>query len=283
MVNKLRRQRSPRLSRSILCPSPRRWRRGRGLKNNRAPRKATRESMHTISRGNERFIIIVFSCSLLSGTRQILASQISATALHRFTSQNSFCFRRVYKLTMSLDTVDSDTQPKKVPRQGRQGQSADSTSRWCPSHLAMTSTHRADAPLMPLPRCDDTPDARPTLRTFPRHCDVLPTPRSGRDGAAPAPCWRPSHAAMTPLPRPTHAAVTPLTPIPRSDDALPTPFPRCCDAPPTPRSGRDDVAPAPCWHPSHAAMTPLPRRADAPPHAARTPLTPLPCRDDARG
>ena len=40
MVNKLRRRWSPQLSRSILWSSPPIWRRGRGLKNHRAPRKA---------------------------------------------------------------------------------------------------------------------------------------------------------------------------------------------------------------------------------------------------
>ena len=47
MVNKLRRRWSLRRSRSILWPSSSIWRRGRGLKNNRAPRKAKRESMHS--------------------------------------------------------------------------------------------------------------------------------------------------------------------------------------------------------------------------------------------
>ena len=38
---------------------------GRGLKNNRAPHKAKRESMLTISHGNGRFTIVIFNCSFL--------------------------------------------------------------------------------------------------------------------------------------------------------------------------------------------------------------------------
>ena len=46
----------------------------------------------------------------MSGTCHILASRMSATALHRLTSRKiSFCFTRVYKLTMFLVSVDSET------------------------------------------------------------------------------------------------------------------------------------------------------------------------------
>ena len=38
---------------------------GRGLKKNIMPCKAKRESMHTISRGNGRFTIVILSCSFL--------------------------------------------------------------------------------------------------------------------------------------------------------------------------------------------------------------------------
>ena len=86
--------------------------------------------------------------------------------------------------------------------------------------------------------------------------DKAPIPRRG--DAPPTPRWRPPCSADAPL-----------TPLPGPDgipDARPlaTPLPRRSNAPPTQRSGRDEVAPAPSWRPSHAAMTQLPRSNDAP-------------------
>ena len=77
LVNKLRQWWSPRLSRSILWPSPAIWIRGRGLKNNRAPRKAKREGKHTISHGNGRFTIVIFSYFFFRLPFKELALQVS--------------------------------------------------------------------------------------------------------------------------------------------------------------------------------------------------------------
>ena len=117
----------------------------------------------------------------MSGTHHILAPHIMmpATALHRFTSLKIFlCSGRVYKLTMFLDAVDSDTTNQKS-----------TLTRTKPSVLTRTKLLFHTAWVTLLPRLYNSPQA-------------LLTPLS-----------RHSHAVMTPLtsvPRPSHAAVTRL-------------------------------------------------------------------------
>ena len=109
--------------------------------------------------------------------------------------------------TRTKPCVDKGKVP--IPRRG----DAPPTQQWCPPR-------RADPPLTPLPRSEDSPDARPT-DPRPSHAAVTRLPRSV--AAAMTPCWRSSHAAMTQLPRradaplmphwrplcPYHAAMTP--------------------------------------------------------------------------
>ena len=141
---------------------------------------------------------------------------MSATVLHRSKSLKiSFCFRRVDKLTMFLDT---------------QGLSEVTTTS---CHLSKKFLNKDKIECV-------NKDKLPTKRLF--HTAVTPLPCRGHDDAPNAVLTHLS-PATTPLPRPSHAAATPLTPFPRSNDAPPTPLPRSCDAPPTQRSGRDDVAP----------------------------------------
>ena len=138
----------------------------------------------------------------MSGTVHILASSMSGTAVHRSTSVKakiSFCFRRVYKLTMLLNTVDSDTTNQKRI-----------STRTKPS-VSTRTPRQFHATVTPLPHSDDASHAVLTL-----------VPRS-------------SHAAMTPLtpvPFPSHAAVTRLT---RRIAAAMTQLPRRADAPITQR------------------------------------------------
>ena len=73
MVNKLRRQRSPWHARSIFWPSQPIRRRGIGLKC--APQRG--RVNNTMSRGNGRFSISIFSCSFFRSSLQVLDLQVS--------------------------------------------------------------------------------------------------------------------------------------------------------------------------------------------------------------
>ena len=138
-------------------------------------------------------------------------------------SKFSFCFRRVYKLTMlnvPLHWQQWHHRHKNLHWQGQNrvhlwGQNANSTQQWCPSQAQMTHPRSAW-------RRELTPLSWWRL-------------------------WHNSHAAMTPLPRPSHTAVMPLpcceaaaiTPLQRRVDALLRRQRRPSHAPTTQRSSGD--------------------------------------------
>ena len=121
---------------------------------------------------------------------------MSATALHRFTSLKanfSFCFRRVYKLTMFLVSVDSDTI-NQIGTLTRTKQSV-STRTKSQFHAAVTPLPRSDdAAPTPLPCSCDAPPTQHSdsddaaLLHLPCSCDVPPSPSSGSDDEAQQQC-----------------------------------------------------------------------------------------------
>ena len=111
-------------------------------------------------------------------------------------------------------------QPKKVPWQGQnQVRDCASTRTKRPFHAALTLFSRSD----------DAPHA----------------------GAVVTPLSRCNDAPLTLLTRSGDAPAAPHTPLPRVLSR--------CDAHHTALGSSNDAASAPCWRPSHAAMTPLPR------------------------
>ena len=129
----------------------------------------------------------------MSGTCHILASSMSATALHKFSggshsSKFSFCFRRVYKLTMFLNSVNSDTTNQESTLTRTKQSTSTRILTKCQFCAAVT----------PLPRSDFAPQAM-----------LTPLSRSSYVTVTPLTQWRPFHAPPTQLWRPSHAAKLP--------------------------------------------------------------------------
>ena len=140
----------------------------------------------------------------MSGTCHILASRMAATALHWFMTTSSrakisFCFTRVYMLTMFLVSVDSDTtNPKSTLTRTKPSAS----TRTKPSASTRTK-YCFHAAVRPLPCSAHAPLTQQWRRS---RAVLTPLLRSNDDAHALR--WRPCHAAMTQLQRSADAPFT---------------------------------------------------------------------------
>ena len=228
--------------------------------------------MHTISHGNGRFTIVIFSCSFFWDPplknwpcktnlgQRIWFSNLdpslyfSLLLLYQFLGV--FTFQDGAR-SAQLKWAMSGTRHILAFRMSGRLALLSTDSHCAKFSVCFTLVYKLTMFLVSADSDTTNPKSTST-RPLPRRCDVPPSQCSGRNDASPVQCWHPSHAAMTQLT------------LPRSAD---TPFMQqwhCSSATLMPLSRCNDAATVQCWRVSHAAMTQLPRSADMP-------LTPQQC------